>query len=244
MIHPTAIVNTNRIGTGTRIHEFAIVRENVILGNNVIIHPHVIIDANVIIEDNVEIFPGSYIGKKPNSAGATSRSPTFQPHLLIQKNCAIGPYAVIFYDVEIGENTLIGDGASIREQCRIGDRCIISRHVTINYHTVIGHRVKIMDLTHLTGNMIIEDDVFISTLVASANDNNMNKESCFSVNIWKGPHIKKGASIGANATLLPGVCIGQHAVVGAGAVVSKDVKAYTLVMGVPARFVCDLQEVL
>ena len=80
-------------------------------------------------------------------------------------------YHAIIY-IFIG--TLIGDGASIREQCRIGDNCIVSRLVTINYNAKIGNRTKIMDNTHITGNMEIGDDVFIS-VVATTNDNNIGR---------------------------------------------------------------------
>jgi acetyltransferase-like isoleucine patch superfamily enzyme len=136
---------------------------------------------------------------------------------------------VIFYDVEIGENTLIGDGASIREQCRIGSRCIISRYVTINYNTHIGDRTKIMDLTHVTGNCSIGNDVFISITVGMTNDN-MPGRGTYDENRVKGPTIHDGAVGGAGATLLPGIVIGKSAIVGAGTVVSRDVAAGDVVM--------------
>ena len=60
-----------------------------------------------------------------------------------------------------------------REQCRIGSHCLISRYVTVNYNTMIGDRTRIMDSTHITGNCVIGNDVFISTLVATVNDNEM-----------------------------------------------------------------------
>ena len=64
-------------------------------------------------------------------------------------------------------NTLLGDNCSIREDCKIGNYCIISRNVSVNYNTSIGSRTKIMDNTHITGNAVIEEDVFISVLVAT-----------------------------------------------------------------------------
>ena len=144
-----------------------------IFGNDVTIHPHVIIEPGVHIEDGVEIFPGAYLGKEPKGVGTTLRAVTFERHLRIGRGSSIGPNAVIFYDVEIGAETLIGDGASIREQCRIGTHCLISRYVTINFNTMIGDRARIMDSTHITGNCVIGNNVFISTLVATVNDNEM-----------------------------------------------------------------------
>jgi acetyltransferase-like isoleucine patch superfamily enzyme len=234
MISPHAVVLTDTIGSGVKIAEFAVVREGVHLGKDVTIHPHVTIEPGVHIEDGVEIFPGAYLGKEPKGVGATSRTVTFERHLRVGRGSSIGPNAVIFYDVEIRAETLIGDGASIREQCRIGTHCLISRYVTVNYNTMIGDRTRIMDSTHITGNCIIGNDVFISTLVATVNDNEMVSRSYAESKIV-GPRIGDHASIGAGVCLLPGVVVGEGAIVGAGSVVTKDVESYTVVMGVPAR---------
>ncbi len=188
----------------------------------------------------MEIFPGSYIGKKPCGAGATARPTEHQSRVIIGENCAIGPNAVIFYDVEIGNNTLIGDGASLREQVRVGHHCIISRYVTVNYNSTIGNRTKIMDLTHITGNCRIGDDVFISVLVSTANDNVLVTRE-YKAEAILGPTIADKASIGLGASLLPAVFIGEGAMVGAGSVVTRDVPPYRLAIGTPARSVRDLR---
>lgn len=235
-IDKTAIVQTKHIGRDVNIAEFVVIRADVKIGDGVCIHPYVLINENVIMGNNVEIFSGAVIGKEPKGAGAIARLPNFDKKLIIGSNCSIGPHTVLFYDIEIGEYTLIGDGASIREQCRIGSRCIISRYVTINYNTRIGDRTKIMDLTHVTGNCIIGNDVFISTTVGMTNDNLIGTGGYDEERV-KGPIIQDGAMVGAGATLLPGVVIGAKAVVAAGAVVTRDVEPRSTVMGVPARSV-------
>lgn len=236
-----AIVETEAIGFGTKVAEFAVVRANAQLGDNVVIHPHVVVESGVVIGDDVEIFPGAYIGKEPKGAGATARLPKFEREVVVGANCAIGPNAVIYYDVSVGENTLIGDGASVREQCRIGSECIISRYVTINYNATIGDRTKVMDLTHITGNCRIGNDVFVSVQVSTTNDNSMGIKG-YSEEFVLGPTVEDEAMVGAKANLLPGVVIGKGAIVGAGAVVTKDVEAGTIVMGMPARFVRQVNE--
>lgn len=230
--HETAVIATSaRIASTASIGAFAVIGDATI-GENVVIHSHVVIGDGVEIGSDVEIFPGAVIGREPKGAGATSRPIDCVRRIRVGAGCSIGPHAVLYYDVEIGTGTLIGDGASIREQCRIGERCIISRYVTINYNTCLGDGVKVMDLTHLTGNMTIEDGAFISCLVGTANDNLIRKGYGDHV---VGPSIRRDSVIGAGATLLPAVDIGEGSTVGAGSVVTRSVDPNARVVGVPAR---------
>lgn len=229
-----AVVESEAIGDGTVIDEFAIVRSGATIGRNVRLHPFVIVESGVVIGDDVEVFPGAFLGKEPKGAGATARAVSFDRRIRIGDGCSIGPHAVIFFDVEIGASTLIGDGASIREGCRIGRACLISRYVTVNYDTHIGDRVKVMDATHITGKAFLADDVFVSTMVGTANDNKIGREG-YSDEAILGPRVESGAVVGAGATLLPGITVGQGATVAAGAVVTRSVPPNTTVGGVPAR---------
>jgi acetyltransferase-like isoleucine patch superfamily enzyme len=240
MISKLAVVETTLIGNNVQIAEFSIVREGAVLGDNVVIHPHVIIEPGVIIGNEVEIFPGTYIGKAPKGAGATARPIKFEAKVEIGNHCVIGPHAVIFYDVSVGNNTLIGDGASLREGVQVGNHCLLSRHVTVNYNSKIGDHTRIMDLTHITGNCEIGKNVFVSVLVSTTNDNVVITREYEEEQIT-GPCVQNGASIGAGACLLPGVVVGEGAFVGANAVVTKDVQPYDLVMGIPARTIRSLR---
>ena len=234
MIHNRAIVESDRIGINVTIMENAIIRNNVIIGDDVIIHPNVVIEEGCCIGKGTEIFPGTYIGKTPKGAGATARPVTFEKKVNIGDFCAIGPNAVIYFDVEVGNNTLIGDGASLREKVIIGDHCLISRYVTINYNTIIGSNTRIMDLTHITGNCVIGKNVFISIHVSTVNDN-VVVDRIYDEDKITGPGIEDNATIGANAIILPGITIGKGSMVGAGSIVTKNVGANILVMGIPAR---------
>jgi len=236
-ISPHAVVQTDDLGESVTIAEFAVVRPGARIGSGVVIHPHVVIEPGVILEDGVEVFPGAYIGKEPKGAGVLARTLTFQRWVRVGRNSSIGPHAVLYYDVEIGVSALIGDGASIREQTRIGDYTVVGRHVTVNYNTVIGQQVKIMDHSWLAGNMKIGNRVFISGGVFTANDNAIGLISNYEEERIVGPVIEDDVAIGVNAVLLPHTVIGQGAIVGAGALVTKNVEAGTVVMGVPARFV-------
>jgi acetyltransferase-like isoleucine patch superfamily enzyme len=233
-ISPRAVVETSSLGLDVEVHEFAIVREGVTLGDGVVVHPFVVIEPGTTVGSGSTIFPGCHLGKPPHGAGATAREVAYEGGVTIGRGCAVGPNAVIFADVQIGDNTLIGDGASIREGGRIGSRCIISRHVTLNYSVRVGDETKVMDVTHLTGDMAIGAGVFISVGVITVNDNKMGAEGYDSGRI-AGPIIGDLARIGAGAVLLPRVSIGREATVAAGAVVTRDVQPGVRVAGVPAR---------
>jgi acetyltransferase-like isoleucine patch superfamily enzyme len=237
----TSIIETEEIGSDVQIGEFCVIRTGVIIGDGAIIHPHVVIEPGVVIGEGTEIFPGTYLGKTPKGVGATARPVIFEPFIKIGSSCAIGPNAVIFYDVEIGNNTLVGDGASLREQVKVGDFCIISRYVTINYNTIIGNNTRIMDLTHITGNCKIGNNVFISILVSTTNDN-VVLDRQYSEQHILGPRINDYATIGAGASILPGITIGEGAFVASHAVVTKNVNPYDMVMGMPARVVKNLRQ--
>lgn len=234
MISKHAVVESAEIGRGTSIAEFAVIRDGAQIGANCIIHPNVVVESGAIIGDGVEIFPGAYVGKAPKAIGAISRAPDFKRFLRVGSRCSIGPSSVIYYDVEIGDSTLIGDGASIREQCRIGSNSIIGRHVTMNYDVTIGDRTKVMDHTWLCGNMTVGDDVFISGGVLTANDNSLGRSGYIS-HEQRGPAIEDHAMIGAGAILLPNISIGRGAIVAAGSIVTKSVPPAKTALGAPAR---------
>ena len=222
------------------ISNTAVIKENVTLGSSVVIHDFVVIYPNTTIGDRVEIFEGCVIGKPPSRIKSSSRgvAQDLAP-VKIGADSILCPHATLCTGVEIGEGTLLGNNCSVREECIIGDDCVIAGDVSINYHTTIGNRVKIMDNTHITGNMIIEDDVFVSVLVSTTNDNSMGRKG------WHdeitGPIIKRFATIGSGANLLPNVTIGVNSIVGANAVVTKDVPSRKVVMGVPAKVARDVK---
>ncbi|MBM3129311.1 MAG: transferase [Chloroflexi bacterium] len=219
-------------GKNVAVHPKAIVEPGVILGNNVVVHENVIVRAGTTIHDNV------VLGRKPQVAGIIQRLPKPQlGPLEIGSGCVIGAGAVLYVGTTVGDSTLIGDLACIREECRIGNHVVIGRGVMLNYNIEIRDRVRIMDLSHFGGDILIEEDAFIGPGVCTANDNNMG----LIANVQrKGPHICRGASIGVGVILLAGVTIGEQAIVGAGALVAKDVPARTIAIGIPARVKGDV----
>ena len=185
---------------------------------------------------NIKIYPDVHLNVVPTPTGTTTRRVELDyPDAVIGEGTVIYSNAVIYEGVKIGKNCLICSHTVIREGCTLGDNVLIANGVTINYDVTIGNRVKVMDNTHLTGGMTIEDDAFIGCLVVTSNDNTMGRHQG---NVGcNPPYICEDVRIGSGANILPGVVIGKNAVVAAGAVVTKNVAHGLLVMGVPARVI-------
>ncbi|WP_297423394.1 acyltransferase [Clostridium sp.] len=236
------IYGNTQIGDNFQSGHNTIIENNCNLGNNVLLQNNVIIHAETNIEDNVKILDETILGRIPVATGSIERKidDNLSP-LKIGSGSVIGVSAVVYKGTTIGNNVLIADSASIREECLIDDDCIISRGVTINYNTKIGKRTKVMDLTHITGNMVIEDDVFVSVGITSTNDNTMGRTQ-YGEDHVKGPIIRKFATIGGGACLLPGVEVGDNTIIGMGSVVAKSIPSKKVAMGIPAKVVKDVAE--
>jgi acetyltransferase-like isoleucine patch superfamily enzyme len=201
------------------------------IGVDCTIYPYVVIEDNVRIADRVTLFHGAILGKPPKVAGVIARKPEVEfPTTTIGLGTVIGAHAVIYAGAQIGANCLIGDGVTVRENTIIGDESVVGSNSTIQNGARIGKRVKIVDLSHITFDCVIGDESFISVGVYTMNDNSMQRGGEVI-----GPKIGERARVGGGALLLPGVHIGDDAVVGAGSVVTHDVAPEARVMGVPAK---------
>ena len=144
------------------------------------------------------------------------------------------PTACIDEPVEIGDGTKIWHFTHVMKDTRIGQRCNIGQNCCISPDVVMGNNVKVQNNVSVYGGTEIEDDVFLGPSCVLTNVSNprsqINRHSLYEKTV-----IRRGATIGANATIVCGVEIGRYAFVSAGAVLTKDVPDYCLVMGTPAR---------
>lgn len=222
------------------IPDTVIIHDDVTIEDGVILHDYVVLYPGTIVKSGAEIYDHCVIGKLPTTPGSTARTYSFEyGETIVGENCILCPGVIIYTGSAIGNNTLLGDNCSIREKCCIGNYCIISRNVSVNYETQIGDYTKIMDNSHITGNMTIGNHVFISVLVSSTNDNSMGRLEDATEHL-EGPVVEDYVTIGAGASLLPGVVIGKNSIVGASALVTKSVPSNKVVMGVPAKIIRDV----
>ncbi|GAB4283319.1 MAG: acyltransferase [Marinilabiliales bacterium] len=142
--------------------------------------------------------------------------------------------AVIDEGCEIGEGTKIWHFSHIMPNCKIGKKCNIGQNVVVSPEVILGNNVKVQNNVSIYTGVICEDDVFLGPSMVFTNISNP-RSSIVRKDKYETTIVGKGASIGANATIVCGHNIGKYAFIGAGAVVTKDVKPYALVVGNPAK---------
>ena len=212
------------IGAGSRI------------GNNVVLHDDVMLGCNARVDD------GAILGKLPMKAkaSAVTRHDSLEP-TTIGDNCLIGSHAVIYRGAKIGDHVLIADLATVREQTQIGELTIVGRGVAVENQVSIGSRCKLETGSYITAMSLIEDYCFVAPEVTFTNDNFVGRtEERFKH--FRGVTMRRGARIGANATVLPGITLGEDCLVAAGAVVTRDVAPRMIALGTPAREIRSVPE--
>jgi acetyltransferase-like isoleucine patch superfamily enzyme len=190
------------------------------------IYPNVIVGSNAVIEDYV------IIGVPPRGRKA-GELPT-----VIGSDATIRSHTVIYAGNKIGNNFQTGHHVLVREENEIGNNVSVGTASVVEHHVKIGNNVRIHTQAFVPEMSVLEDGAWIGPNAVITNaayplSPNVKNE-------LKGAIVKKGAIIGANATLLPGITIGENALVGAGAVVTKDVPANKVVAGNPATVINDV----
>ena len=152
----------------------------------------------------------------------------------MEKNYFVHPSSIVDEGASIGEDTNIWHFSHIMPKAIIGQKCNLGQNTFVDNNVVIGNNVKIQNNVSVYNSVIIEDDVFIGPSVVFTNVINprsfIERKAEFKKTI-----IKHGATIGANATIVCGVEVGEYCLIGAGAVVIKNIPSYALVVGNPAR---------
>jgi UDP-2-acetamido-3-amino-2,3-dideoxy-glucuronate N-acetyltransferase len=149
-------------------------------------------------------------------------------------SCFIHASAYVDENVQIGEGTKIWHFSHICSGARIGKKCVFGQNDHIANNVIIGNNVKVQNNVSIYTGTTVEDDVFLGPSCVLTNVTNprsqVNRHSLYERTL-----LRRGCSVGANATIVCGITVGRYAFIAAGAVVAKDVPDYALMMGVPAR---------
>ena len=149
-------------------------------------------------------------------------------------NVSIHESSYVDNDVEIGAGTKIWHFSHILQNCKIGKECSLGQNVVVGPNVKVGNKVKIQNNVSIYEGVTLEDGVFCGPSCVFTNVNNPRSE-IVRKDEYRKTLVKKGASIGANATIVCGNDIGEYAFIGAGALVTKDVPSYALMIGSPAK---------
>lgn len=183
---------------------------------------------DVVIGEGYQIAESVVIGYPPLRKDVNKKTN-------IGKNLSALSNAVVYKGVELGDNAILGHNVVIREENIVGDNFKVWNNSIVDYGCVIGNNVKIHSCCYVAQYTVIEDSVFLAPGVIIGND--LHPGCDFSKTCMKDTAvtIRMGAQIGINSTILPGVTIGERALIGAGSVVTRDVPPETVVAGNPAK---------
>jgi acetyltransferase-like isoleucine patch superfamily enzyme len=200
-----------------------------------VVYPGTELGEDVVIGDY------AVVGKQPTLGRRSTASHDELGPLVVGEGARILTAAVLFAGTTLGRGVIVGDQACIRERCLLGDEVVIGRGSLVENDTTIGARTRVQANAYITAYCTLEEDVFIAPCVVTTNDNYMGRTEK-RLDLLRGPTIRRGARIGGGAVLLPGIVIGEEALVGAGAVVLEDVPARAVVVGNPARQIRDVPD--
>jgi acetyltransferase-like isoleucine patch superfamily enzyme len=188
----------------------------------------------VVFQGEREVGSFVLVGVPPRGRGAGELSTVIGPDAVIRS------HTVIYAGNRIGARFQTGHGALVREENVIGDDVSIGSHAVVEHHVTIGHGVRIHSQAFIPEYSVLEDQCWIGPNVVITNAKYPRSPRVKEA--LKGATVRRFAKVGANCTLLPGVEVGENALVGAGSVVTKDVPAGAVVAGNPARVIKQINE--
>jgi len=218
-------------GANVRISPTAKIGKNVKIGDNTIVYD------NVEIGDNTIICNDCVIGEPLNSYYASPEAYE-NPKTVIGANSLIRSHSIIYADCIFGEGLQTGHRITVREKTIMGDHCCIGTLNDIQGYSTFGNYVRMHSNVHIGQHSTIGNFVFIYPFVVFTNDPTPPSNKII------GPTVQDYSQIATSSVLLPGVKIGKHSLVGACSSVTKDVEDYALVVGVPAKKIKDVREII
>ena len=230
VVHPSAA-----LGAGTTVGEYCVIGADVRVGTGCRIGHHVVIHDGTVIGNDVRVDDHATLGKRPmKAANSATTSDQELPPLSLGDTCIVGTGVVLYRGARIDARVLMADLCTVRENVTIGRGTIVGRGVTVENVCTIGRYCKLESESYITAHSTLEDRVFVAPGVLCSNDNFVGR-TAERFKHFKGLTVRKGARLGVGTVYLPGVTIGEDALVAAGSVVTRDLPARMIAMGRPAK---------
>ncbi len=227
-IHPSASLGAEvSVAAGALIGPGVVLGDGASVGAGSVVHAGVVLGAGCLVEELV------VLGKRPRLRHGSSAAAVEPAALQLGAEVTVCCGAVVYAGAVVGAGSIIGDQAQVREGSRVGERSVVGRGSCVDFNAVVGDRVSIQTGVYVTSWAVVEDDVFLGPGVLMTNDDTMGRHP--RGERLDAPVVRRAARVGGGVVLVPGVEVGEEAFVGAGAVVSRDVAAREVVLGVPAR---------
>ena len=239
-IEPSAFVEKRKLlGVNSRVRAGVRIEGDVKTGKNVLIDSNTIIVGPVSIGDRTFVGSNCVIGHPSVSELTELREAhrfTSKAQTAIGKNCVIRSGSSIYSSVKVGNDVIFGHNVMLREEVTVGNGTKLGTNTVIDGKSSIGSNVSIQTGVYICTYSTVEDGVFLGPCCVFTNDKYVVQKEFKLI----GPTVKKGASIGANAVLFPGIIVGEGAVVGSHALVNHDVPPRSIYAGIPAKKIRDV----
>jgi UDP-2-acetamido-3-amino-2,3-dideoxy-glucuronate N-acetyltransferase len=213
--------------------------KDVQIGRGVSFGAHVIVHEGTQIGDGCVIEDHAVLGKRPRLAPGSSAAGEVS-RLELGRDVKVCSGAIVFAGARVEAGSILGDQSYVRERTRIGPGTVIGRGSVVDNDVSVGARVRVQTSVYLTAGTVIEDDVFVGPGATTTNDDTMARHS--PEDPLRGATLRRACRVGGGTVLTPGVEIGEEAFVAAGAVVTRDVPARAVVLGVPARVLREVPD--
>jgi acetyltransferase-like isoleucine patch superfamily enzyme len=211
--------------------------EEVRLGSGVSFGAYVVVHDKTSIGDGCVVDDHAILGKHPRlTAGSSAHGDIGR--LTLGERVTVCQEAILFAGTTVGPGAILGDQSFVRERSSVGADSVIGRGSVVDNDVRVGARVRVQTGVYLTAFTLVEDDVFVGPGALTTNDNTMARHGGGTP--LEGAILRRACRVGGGAILTPGVEIGEEAYVAAGTLVTRDVPAGSVVMGVPARVVREV----